>query len=369
MDLDDDYNRIFIRKPVNDEASNAVCFEIPTLHMILLYCEWFIKEDALTEIVSLIIKPMHTSSRGKFDLEKFNGLLDDATTTLRLRDVIGHEIYDYACAAIGDGEVSIPLGLAPSFGLFTEGCTRCSTPKYLRRFCLHCGYHHADEKRVNYETPYKRKRLNTTANDDHKSKPVHHAPSDPSKGKAARLPNGLDQISNQTGTIYDPKTNSSTAVKAFSLQQLLAMSRSKEIVSAPLLPVVENGEVEEVKVQKEVVVIDLMDSSDDDEPTVPHRNSINNNAPQLAVNHPVTIKPDPDALPKPTTISTCIQASQRSHSRSSSELALSPHCEDSEDRLLPDAADAVDAAEDASQVAVKMEWPARRMDKYAMAAK
>lgn len=145
MDLGEEYNSLFIRKTVNDERRCEISFEIPTLHMLLLYAEWFVSESIMMKVSALLMEMTSNHSDLCSDMsviDKLNRYLDDSCFVASLRDIVGQELYDYACSAIGDGEISIPLGLAPSYSLFSSLCTKCRTPKYIRSFCLVCGQHH-----------------------------------------------------------------------------------------------------------------------------------------------------------------------------------------------------------------------------------
>jgi hypothetical protein len=69
-----------------------------------------------------------------------------------LVNLIGNDLYCYANAAIFDGQIAVPLGLAPSYDMFATTCTNsgCGTPKYIRSFCLKCGQMHCVQNEIVY---------------------------------------------------------------------------------------------------------------------------------------------------------------------------------------------------------------------------
>lgn len=319
MELDDEYNEIFIRTPINDDDIYQESYELPTLHMIILYCEWFLSEESICNVRNILLdNRCGLLPSGKFSLEQFNDSLNSVAE--KLCEAIGQVLYVYAISAIGEGEVSIPLGLAPSFWLFSKCCSQCSCPLYIRTFCLSCGKSVSDSLIRQYKSPYIRNRnrkgkekvkpngkrsvgelheVGVAVDKSHSTQKrvcgvnVPNAPS----GTTLRLPASL--AINQ-GTMYNPVTKTTSIVTTFSLQRLLELSRQGTLASAalhlpsaasssrssttavvvpvPLSPhrpaatklvnhhqVSYGDEIEVVDCKKEIEMIDLMDSSSDDE--------------------------------------------------------------------------------------------------------
>lgn len=341
MQRDVQYNELFIRKTINDD--NKEYFEIPTLHMILLYCEWITTHKTLLQVSD------HVSRRiAHYDdtfLDKFNALLDDSAFAEELSQILGESLIKYASTAIGGGEIAIPLGLAPSFNLFNKGCVKCRTPRFIRSFCLYCGNTHSigNELSYSYIPPSRSKR--SKAADNSSDRKVN--------GKLSTGKLALIADSSSAGA----STSTSHNIKTFSLQSLLALSKQNSITSSSINTVPEvavSSEVVEVvaPVKKDIIVIDLVDSSDEDDiatkpsTTVPVAN--------------VSVKLESYktlALPNKTMTATATGMSIASLIKPNPEEYSEEH-----------SSSEMDVSEEHSLVPVKLEWPAQRMNKYEMAA-
>jgi hypothetical protein len=209
--------------------------------------------------------------------------------------------------------------------------------------------------------------------------------------------NGVKLASSGEGSIYNVQTKSTTSITTFSLKQLLELSKGNRnsvpaactpsAASAPVLPPppvinAAEPEFEVIQQKKEIIVIDLLDSSDDEAPsaTKPPVKSANTAAQQPVVRiDEVVIKKEVQAYaPPPSLLSThqprtlppnareeiAPNSSRRLDGRNSSDC----EGESDGDQSYGETASTLDDSEEASLVPVKLEWPARRMDKYEMAA-
>jgi hypothetical protein len=404
MDFEAEYSRLYVRKPINDETSCELSFELPTLHIILLYCEWFLSEEQINRVNELVRQHSQKRAIGStINLDSFNDFINDNDFMSSIRSTVGADLYDYACAAVGDGEVAIPLGLAPSYWLFSSGCSRCSSPLYIRSFCLHCGCTTSGgSASVSYESPFKRNKsgnyskkgskgvgLNTLKrSSNHLSALDSSADLAVSKrtggSPAATADLGMNlptSLAMNQGIMYNPKTNISSVVTTFSLEQLLALSNqpsAKPPIPCKTAPLAgtrlrPNGvalfgdELEVVEVKKEIVVIDLMDSSDGEaiaavNPWEDRQSGhYGSGTPSASPCEHVTVKEEPEGdLAVVDSVYTLV--SQSSGSRHSLPSYSQCHDGASDDGL------GVGSEDGSSLQSVKLEWPARRMDKYEMCA-
>ena len=345
MQRDVQYNELFIRKTINDD--NKEYFEIPTLHMILLYCEWITTHKTLLQVSD------HVSRRiAHYDdtfLDKFNALLDDSAFAEELSQILGESLIKYASTAIGGGEIAIPLGLAPSFNLFNKGCVKCRTPRFIRSFCLYCGNTHSigNELSYSYIPPSRSKRSKAADNSSHRKV---------NNGKLSTGKLALVAGSSSTGASTSIRHN----IKTFSLQSLLALSKQNSITSSSINTAPEvavSSEVVEVvaPVKKDIIVIDLVDSSDEDDiatkpsTTVPVAN--------------VTVK-----LESYKTLALNTKTMTATATGMSIASLIQPNPSKPEEYSEEHSSSDMDVSEEHSLVPVKLEWPAQRMNKYEMAA-
>lgn len=404
MDLGQIYTALFVRKRINDGGDfDDDLFEIPTLHMILLYLEWFMPPSKLEAISKLVYQNVRKKKINKADdfLEVFNTLADGDNFVNELRSIAGRELYDYACAAIGDGEVAIPLGLAPTYRLFESGCLNCSTPKYIRSFCLRCGILHEADNRVTYSRLTNRSRVSRKVKSvktmhikvQEKSESVFEKSIDE---PSALLPSSSSSVtaalSNLSGLSHNASPSMSTItsdssvaqpngvlpkkVQLISLQKLMELSRQKKLLSESLTSAasqkivnvaVASSTVEGVEIvtyKAEPIVIDLVSDSDDSESG--SRSSRRSQPLTLPVDTPK------QSIPPPGLSSPALLHHTKSSALAAAVVSIKLEKSSSYGSFMSECNSTIDSGEldgYAGDLApVKLEWPAQRMNKYEMAA-
>lgn len=359
------YRSLFIRK-VSHES--AVDFELPTLHMILLYVEWFIGQEcvpAVATFVSTEVMRRKLKNTKEF-IAEFNKILDNSEFVEELRRIVGSEVYDYACAAIGDGETSIPLGLAPTLQMFYESCKTCGVPKYIRSFCLRCGLiHDVSNKEVVYcglSSRGKRMVCSKTENDSMRTKNSIIVSSSSSDLSLTRL-STVDNVRRLETTDFIAPKSIPLVVKAVSLEKLMALHRQQKALQSNEVKLPDDDGILAIEVMKsQPVIIDLI--SDDESDTAVFV-SDKAHAPYTSQIATESDSDSEDVIVKSEPI--CALSTSWVVKK---EVATSGYLETSESSSDITAAESTElnGGIDPDQVAVKMEWPARRMNKYEMAA-
>mmetsp|Transcript_30085 Transcript_30085/g.68331 ORF Transcript_30085/g.68331 Transcript_30085/m.68331 type:complete len:390 (+) Transcript_30085:78-1247(+) len=160
MDLKAFYRKTYDHARTNGDSSDD--FLMPKLHEILLHVEW-LSNVATEEIAggSCLLSMRRMCRDGPTRSPP-----DDPATFLEVYDTLFFEQdsvqqaivkllpeqdYTQACSAIGEGEMAIVLGLAPTEAFFLRGCRRCQLPRFIRSFCLNCGHIHNALEDVDFD--------------------------------------------------------------------------------------------------------------------------------------------------------------------------------------------------------------------------
>lgn len=364
------YRGLYLRKASH---GSALDFELPTLHMILLYVEWIIAQSTIATVathVSTEVMRRKLKNNTKF-IEEFNKIIDDSAFTEEFRRIVGRDVYDYACAAIGDGENAIPLGLAPTLQIFCDSCKTCGVSRYIRSFCLRCGALHDISTSITYSGLSKRGKQMVYG----KSGSNHVIAK-----KNAILSTSSSAVSiaqATTTTCENANTDaipSAITVKAVSMQKLMALHRQKIALQSPT-PSSDEGILAIEVVKRQPVIIDLISDDDDDDVPVcisghppypapssqPARSSsAGHSYDYSAVTAEIVIKSEPSCQ---TNTLTNLMVKQEVIMQAEDEPS-----ESSSDITAAESADLNGEVIDPDQVPVKLEWPARRMNKYEMSA-
>lgn len=115
-----------------------------SLVQLLLYLEWVISTDVIVRIAKLVanyfshIASLDAKPAEYLTAKVIRSSLQWNAMMSGIRDLVGHDKFDEIDNHLKDGHLTLAIGMAPSFALFSSRCPSCQAWRYLHSFCYNC---------------------------------------------------------------------------------------------------------------------------------------------------------------------------------------------------------------------------------------